>query len=75
MPTPNVNGAESISQRTGGLRKPPSIDPRSTSPTSARTPSPRLGVNPMSCMNRNAITSVTPSNPARSRYGTPMFVA
>ena len=32
MPTPEVNGAASISQRTGGLRKPPSIEPRSDGP-------------------------------------------
>ena len=71
MPTPAVNGADSISQRTGGLRRPPSIDPRSTAPTSAPTLAPRLGLNPMSRMKRNAIRKVTPSSAARSTYGTP----
>ena len=48
---PTVNGAESISQRTGGLRRPPSIEPLRTARTSDPTLAPRLGVNPMSCMN------------------------
>ena len=61
MPTPAVNGADSISQRTGGLRRPPSTDPRRTAPTSAPMLAPRAGVNPMSRMNRKAMRKVTPS--------------
>ena len=75
MPTPKVNGAASITQRTGGLRNPPSTEPRMTDRTSDATLAPRFGVNPRSCMNRSAISTVTASRPARITYGTPRFVA
>ena len=74
-PRPAVNGAESISQRTGRFRNPPSIDPRTTARTSDPTLAPRVRVNPMSCMNRSAMRNVTPSSTARITYGTPRLVA
>ncbi len=75
MPTPNVKGADSISQRTGGLRKPPSTAPRMTLRTAVAGLTSRCGLNPRSCMKRNATSSVTPSIAARMTYGTPRFVA
>ena len=65
MPAPAENGAASINQRTGGLRNPPSIDPRITARTAATGPTSRCGENPRSCMNRIATTIVTPSMAAR----------
>ena len=71
---PAVNGMASISQRTGGLRKPESIEPRTTLRTAWTGPTSRSGVKPMSRMKRSATTSVTPSIAARRMYGTPRFV-
>ena len=70
-----MNGAASISQRTGGLRQPASREPRATAFTSSIGFAPRRGLNPMSCMNQNATMSVTPSIPARRMYGTPRSVS
>ena len=53
-----VNGAASISQRTGGLRQPPSIEPRTTERIAATGLTPRRGVKPRSCMKKKAITNV-----------------
>ena len=61
MPTPALNGEASISQRTGGLRSPPSTAPLTTVRTAPMALTPRCGEKPISRMNRNATTRVTPS--------------
>ncbi len=75
MPTPALNGAASISQRTGGLRRPPSMAPLTTFRTAPIGLAPRCGVKPISRMNHQATTKVTPSITARMMYGTPRFVS
>ncbi len=63
-----------MSQRTGGFRRPALTAPVKTVRTAASGVAPRSGLNPRSCMNRKATTSVTPSIAARRMYGTPRFV-
>ena len=70
-----MNGEASISQRTGGLRKPPSMAPDSTVRTAFPGDAPRCGVKPTSCIAQKATTSVTPSIVARRMNGTPRLVA
>ena len=69
-----MNGAASMSQRTGGLRRPPSTAPLTTVLTAFIGLAPRAGVKPMSCMSHQATTSVRPSRAARTMYGTPRSV-
>ena len=72
---PALNGAASMSQRTGGFRSPPSTAPLTTFRTAATGEAPVSGVNPMSRMYHHATTRVTPSMAERTMYGTPRFVS
>ena len=66
MPTPALNGAASITQRTGALRRPWSTDDRRMLRTSARTEVPRFGVKPTSCIDSHATVNDSPSSTART---------
>src|SRR6266545_1488648 len=61
MPTPPANGAESISQRTGGLRNPWSSDDLRMLRISFHREVPFRGVKPTSRMEIKATTKVRPS--------------
>ena len=63
---PVVNGADSMSQRTGGFRHPSSSEARATRCISVSRPLPRSGVNPRSFIKKNAATNVSPSRTDRS---------
>jgi hypothetical protein len=56
-----LNGAASISQRTGGFRQPLSRDACITLRTSSIGPLLRLGVKPRSLINKKAAARVRPS--------------
>ena len=68
MPTPTVNGAASISQRTGGLRQ-AAVERAAQHLAHLARPGalPGLGVKPRSRMYTKATTKVTPEHAARSR--------
>src|SRR6267378_1373672 len=75
MDTPPLKTPASIIQRTGGLRNPWSSEARSTLRISWTIDAPRFGVNPTSCIQIRATKNVSASITARTRYGTPRFVA
>ena len=75
MPTPAVNGAASIIQRTGGFFSPYSIEASKTAFVACSGLSAGTGVKPRSCISRHATTNMTSRTPTRSRNGTPSEVA
>ena len=75
MPTPDVKGAASIIQRTGGLFSPYSIEASNTAFVAFSVLSRGTGVKPTSCISRHATPNMTSRTPTRSRKGTPSEVA